>query len=111
VEHVILIHDIQYQDEEPDVGTSFLLVTKFSFLAATYPFNLDCSHADRNRTTRDKELLLHFEDFNNMGLPADAEVIKIEDIVHAECLTDNEDQSLNVVDPVVQPPQGRSDSQ
>lgn len=106
-EYVILVHNFQYNEDEPDEETIILLVTKFSFLAATYPFSLDTAPADGNSLLSDKELLLHFEAFDKMGLSADAETIKLEDIVRAECLTVKDNTSMNFVDRVVQYPKGR----
>src|SRR6266498_5880506 len=67
LEYVIFVHDIRYVDNVCDAKSYHLLVTKYSFLPLTYPFQAQQSSSDREVAISDRELLLHFEDFNKMG--------------------------------------------
>lgn len=57
-----------------------LLVTQYSFLRRSPIFHFD--HVmERNTGADDKEMLLHFQDFESMGERNDAAVMWIKDIV------------------------------
>ncbi|KIX03818.1 uncharacterized protein Z518_07371 [Rhinocladiella mackenziei CBS 650.93] len=80
-EYIVFIHDICYDDDDSGSGTYYLVVTKYSALKSTYPFEAQESSSDT--TIHDKELLLHFGDFDKMGTRDDAEFINIQDISSA----------------------------
>ena len=78
---IIFIHDICYT-EEPDVEKCYyLVVSKYSFCKSTSPFR-ELQQLD-GKEINDKELILHFEDFNRMGMRDDAEAIPLGDITMA----------------------------
>ncbi|KIX97808.1 uncharacterized protein Z520_06586 [Fonsecaea multimorphosa CBS 102226] len=87
LEHVIFIHEISYCEEEHDTATTYLLVTKYSklwsFHSDLQPLEVDNDDASANQL----EMLLHFEEFDRMGMRDDAEVIRLDDIVYAADLT------------------------
>jgi hypothetical protein len=81
---VARVHDFVASLNEDSTKGYSLLVTKYSFLASTFPFDRhDPLGEDR---LSDRELLLHFDDFDTMGTRADAELIEIRAVVHAELL-------------------------
>jgi hypothetical protein len=108
-EHIIFVHDIRY-DDGSDTRSYYLLVTKYSVLTLMYPFQAKRSSGYRDVAINDKELLLHFEDFNKMGMRDDAEVIQLNDIAYAEDLTSGFETTSDNVDHVVRPPQGGNSS-
>ena len=99
LEYVILVHDIRYRTRS-DRESWQLLVTKYSFLPSSFQWQQ--SPRDCNVALSDRELLLHFEDFDKMGKRNDAEIIRLVDIASATDLTS--------VDHVVRPPPGRNAS-
>lgn len=56
----------------------------------------------------DRELLLHFEDFDKMGKRDDAEVIRLDNIAFAQDLTSDFEIFSDSVDHVVGPPSSRN---
>ncbi|KIW19323.1 hypothetical protein PV08_03617 [Exophiala spinifera] len=77
--HVIQIHHIC--QHEADDGSSFCLKsTKYSFLEDIGAFK---TMAD-GQLINSKELVLHFDDYDQMGTPIDAEMIDVEDIISVD---------------------------
>lgn len=109
-EHVILIHEISYCGNEYETGTANLLVSKYSRFASIYPLSRQLATGNEDILTDSRELLLHFENFEKMGSRDDAEVIQLDDIVHAAELAPGSHDSPGEVDHVLQPP-GRQRSQ
>jgi hypothetical protein len=106
LEYVIFIHDIRYEDGGSDAKSYHLLVTKYSFLGSAHPFQARQSSRDHEVAISNKELLLHFENFDKMGTRDDAEVIRLDDIAYAEYLTSGFEFSSDSVDHAVRPPPG-----
>jgi hypothetical protein len=107
LEYVIFIHDILYEVDDSENPQSFhLLATKYSFLRSAHLFQTLESLRDHEVVISSRELLLHFENFNKMGKPDDAEVIRIDDIAYAGHLTSGSDISSDFVEYTVQPPAG-----
>jgi hypothetical protein len=104
--YIIFVHDIGCIDDASDAESYHLLVTKYTFLASTYPFQAQQPLRDRDVALSDRELLLHFGDFNKMGKQDDAELIRPDDIVYAEDLTSSFGTSADAVDNIVRPPPG-----
>lgn len=71
--YVFYVHDILINKD--DERATQLLVTRYSYLAA-HPAFTAC-----NTPISDKELLLHFVDFDLMGEYFDAETVNLEDIL------------------------------
>jgi hypothetical protein len=84
MEYVAFIHNILRIDpEDGDTTRSFaLVVSRYSSLQSTPPFSFVNTALSINR----KELLLYFSDFETMGQPQDAEIIFVDDILHAQDL-------------------------
>lgn len=95
--YVIRVHDIRFKDSDSSGESYELLVTKYSPLQSTLFFNSEHSDTSHESGSSEREYFLHFEDFDTMGKLADAEVIRIEDIISAE------DDS---VEHMLRPPQG-----
>jgi hypothetical protein len=104
LEYIIFVHDIYCEDGNSDARSYHFIVTKYSFLRSAHPFHAQQSLRDNEVAISNRELLLHFEDFDNMGKRDDAEVIRIDDIVYAEDLTSGFEISSDSVDHVVRPP-------
>src|SRR5436190_20295752 len=80
LEYVIFVHDILYQVADVETKFSHLVVTKYSFLGSAPLFQIHESSRDREVVMSDREVLLHFSDFDKMGERADAEVMQVDDI-------------------------------
>jgi hypothetical protein len=104
LECIIFIHDIRCEDGCSDAKSYHLMVTKYSFLRSAYPFHAQQSSRENEVAISNRELLLHFEDFDKMGKQDDAEVIRLDDIAYAEDLTSGFENSSDSVDHVVRPP-------
>jgi len=106
-EHVIFIHDISYCEEEHEAASAYLLVTKYSKLWSFYsdfqPLGLDNKDVGASKL----ELLLHFENFDKMGMRDDAEVIQLDDILYAADLIAGFETPLGGVEHVLHPPPGK----
>ena len=100
LEHVIFIHEISYCAEELEISSAALLATKYSRLALFCPDRQQLVRKDEDGIKNRKELLLHVEDFGNMGTRYDAEVIWLSDVDHATDLTAG-------VEHVLTPPLGK----
>ena len=109
LEFIIFIHDIRHEDGCSDGKPYHLMVTKYSSLGSTHPFHAQQSWRDNEAAISNRELLLHFEDFDKMGTRDDAEVIRLDDIAHAKGLTSDFEISSDSVDHVVRPPSGGND--
>ncbi|OQV05976.1 hypothetical protein CLAIMM_10624 [Cladophialophora immunda] len=108
-EHIIFIHDISYCEEEHEAATAYLLVTKYSKLVSLYS-SLQTPGLDNDGVSANSlELLLHFEEFDKMGMRDDAELIQLDDIVHAADLMGCSNNALGGVEHVLQPPPGSGD--
>ena len=101
---IILIHNICHDSSCSEAKSYHLLVTKYSFLRSAHPFHSLQSSRDNGEAMSDRELLLHFEDFNRMGKRDDAELIRLDDIAYAEALTVDSEFASDGVDHVVRPP-------
>ncbi len=106
MEYIIFIHDIRSEDGCSDATSCRLTVTKYSFLRSVHPFHAQQSSRDNKAAISNRELLLHFEDFDKMGKRDDAEVIRLDDIASAEALPSGLEISADIVDHVVWPPSG-----
>ena len=104
-EKVVYIHEIFYNDDRGAQNYD-LLVTKYSVLKSTYPFQAEVS-AD-NTGIDEKELLLHFGDFERMGTRDDAEILHVQDICSARDFVLGTEMSSDGVDYVLRPPLGES---
>jgi hypothetical protein len=100
LEYIIFVHDILYEDGCADAKSYHLMVTKYSFLRSTHPF----SGRENEAAISNRELLLHFGDFDKMGTRDDAEVMRLDDIAYAKGLTSGFEISSDSVDHVVRPP-------
>lgn len=78
MEHVIYVRDIRYGDDPPTPDSIVLLVTKYSILGLTPLFG------EANCQVNARELLLHFKHFDKMGAEEDAELIRFDEIIHAQ---------------------------
>lgn len=108
LEYIIFIHDIRYEDGCSDAKSCHLMVTKYSFLRSAHLFKAQQSSVSNGVAISDRELLLHFEDFDKMGKRDDAEVIRLDDIAYAADLTSGFEVSSESVDHVVRPPSSRN---
>lgn len=97
---VVYIHDIVLSD----IGSHQIMVTKYSFLASSGPFQVGEFIADCSISPQ--ELLLHFEDFNSMGRRQDAEVIDLDTIVAARTLPLEQQYHTSPIQHLRQNPQG-----
>lgn len=86
-EYVLKVHGIYppIKDEVGDEGA--LLVTRYSYLHKSFFFSMKDNSSVPLAAEKD-EILLHFEDFDSMGLRHDASIIPIHAIVNlkAVCL-------------------------
>jgi len=98
VDYIIFIHDILSDHGTP---SCHLLVTKYSLLKTSFWFS-----GDHNVAISDREVLLHFEDFDKMGKQDDAETIQVDDIAYAEGLAIKSNHVSDSVEHVVRPPPG-----
>ncbi|OAP54876.1 hypothetical protein AYL99_10576 [Fonsecaea erecta] len=109
-EYVIFIHEISFCEEGHETATAYLLVTKYSkfwsFHADLQPPGLDSGNVVADQL----ELLLHFADFNKMGMRDDAEVIRLDDIVYAADLMACSKTGPGGVEHVLQPPSAAEDN-
>ncbi|OAG35296.1 hypothetical protein AYO21_10498 [Fonsecaea monophora] len=103
-ENVIFIHDISYCGGEDEASTAYLLVTKYSRLWSCFPDFKPHGIDNNDMVANQLELLLHFEDFDKMGLRDDAEVIQLGDIVSAADLMAGSNTVVTGVDHVLQLP-------
>ncbi|EXJ87167.1 hypothetical protein A1O3_04126 [Capronia epimyces CBS 606.96] len=88
-EYVLFVHDFGLNSEESEGGRRYVLVTKYSLLFRTYPFE--------GLKGSEKELVLHFRSFENMAKRQDAEWLPLDVILAASWLE---------VDHVVEVPEG-----
>lgn len=97
-EHPVLIHNILYTEDEVRLDTTYLLVTKYSTMRSTFLFQNRATTTTSPVPQEDKELLLHFEDFDKMGLQDDAELVKLDEITHVSRLfSDTENDYVKYV--------------
>lgn len=81
--HLLRVHGgiAATPDTEDDEGSLF--VTQYSFLRKSPIFHLE--HVmERDPEVDDKEVLLHFHDFDTMGERSDATIVQIKDIIDAK---------------------------
>jgi hypothetical protein len=76
---------------------------------SVYPFLQEPAVRNEDIVAHSQELLLHFKEFDQMGMRDDAEVIELDDIVHAADLTSGSHTSSGNVDHVFRPPSGRQE--
>jgi hypothetical protein len=91
--HILYIHDILINTEDSQCALQ-LVVTKYSFLATHRAFA-----ANTNAAISDRELIVHFNEFDHMAERIDAEVINLQDISIS-----NEGQQFRTVRHVIQVP-------
>ena len=102
MDYVIFVRDILVDQ----TNKLMLLVTKYSFLSAF--FALKTNELNQNDDCiSERELLLHFADFDSMGERHDATVINVDDITQAWRMTDITSNS-HFVQYVGRKPQGRA---
>ncbi|OCL12388.1 hypothetical protein AOQ84DRAFT_373147 [Glonium stellatum] len=82
-ENVVFIHDIACSGQTKEDKAYYLLVSKYSFLGSSPPFNRYQCVGENAKRISERELLLHFGDFRTMGERQDAEFIRVGNIRHA----------------------------
>jgi hypothetical protein len=103
LEYVIFIHNIHGGQGSSDVKSCHLMATKYSFHRLAHPFQEQQSSGENEVATSNKELLLHFGDFDKMGKQGDAGVMRLDDIAYSENLASGFWISSDSVDHIVRP--------
>jgi hypothetical protein len=76
----VFVHDIISFNSQESEDYS-LQVTKYSFFGSTHPFN-----TMENGAASTREMILHYTNFEKMGLQEDAEFISVKDIKESHSL-------------------------
>lgn len=97
---VIFVHDFWLDDDESEGGRAYVLATRYSVLSQVYPFQSVLASDDG--PTSEKELVLHFQDFDKMGKREDAEWLSVDGIAAARRLVMDHGE----VDHVLEVPEG-----
>lgn len=84
-DYITWIHEIRFDDGICAANSDHLLVTKYSFLRCVHPFQ-ELESLKEKMARSDRDLLLHFEDFDNIGNEDDAETIRLDKLVYAQDL-------------------------
>jgi hypothetical protein len=105
-EYVLLIHAINAASADMDNTSYHFLVTKYSYFHQTSLIQAQSSPG--SLPVGEKELVLHFNEYNKMGTPADAEVFQLSDVGHVKNLTSVDGIFKDYVDHVGVHPPGKN---
>lgn len=103
-----MVHDFSFDEQADGVNKYRLVVSKYSFLKLSTLFNPCVNKSEAAKLFSDRELLLHFQDFDTMGQIEDAEIIRLSDISHAKDPEIHPSSAADTVEHIPQSPDGMS---